>query len=227
MVDWIQLLARSDVVDWRTAAASLLLSFGLAQVVAGTYIATFRGLSYSRSFVQSMAMGGIITCMLMLAIGNSIPAGIGIAGGLAIIRFRTTMRDPRDMVFVFAALAVGIATGLRAYSVAILGVVVFCGAALALHVSAYGATKQFDGLLRFVASHAPECQERVASTLRDHCRFFTLVTLRDAAGGGRLEHCYQIRIADPDTRAVLVSSLQGIADVQSITLMMQEPTLDL
>jgi len=227
MGDWMQLLARSDVVDWRTAAASLLLAFGLAQVVAGTYIVTFRGLSYSRSFVQSMAMGGIITCMLMLAIGNSIPAGIGIAGGLAIIRFRTTMRDPRDMVFVFAALAVGIATGLRAYSAAILGVVVFCGAALSLHLSAYGASKQYDGLLRFVASHAPQSEERVAGTLRDHCRSFTLVTLRDAAGGDRLEHCYQIRIADPDQRSILVTALQQIPGVQSITLMMQEPTLDL
>ena len=227
MGDWMQLLARSDVVDWRTAAASLFLAFGLAQVVAGTYIVTFRGLSYSRSFVQSMALGAIITCMLMLAIGNSIPAGIGIAGGLAIIRFRTTMRDPRDMVFVFAALAVGIATGLRAYSAAILGVAVFCGAGVALHLSAYGATKQFDGLLRFVASHTPDCQERIASALRDHCRFFTLVTLRDTSAGDRLEHCYQIRISNPDARSVLVTALQGIAGVQSITLMMQEPTLDL
>ena len=40
----------------------------------------------------------------MLAIGNSIAAGIGIAGGLSIIRFRTTMRDPRDMVFVLPPL---------------------------------------------------------------------------------------------------------------------------
>jgi len=131
------------------------------------------------------------------------------------------------MVFVFAALAVGIASGLRAYSAAIAGTLVFAGAALALHLSAYGARKQFDGLVRFVASNAPGCHESVARTLREHCRTFTLVTLRDAAEGESMEHCYQVRIADPEARAPLVASLQKIAGVQDVTLMMQEPTLDL
>jgi len=227
MLDWIDLMARTDVVDWRTAAISLLLAFALAQLVAGTYIVTFRGLSYSRSFVQSMAMGGIVTALLMLAIGNSIPAGIGIAGGLAIIRFRTTMRDPRDMVFVFAALAVGIASGLRAFAPAVLGTLIFCGAALALHASAYGARKQYDGLIRFVASNAPECQEAVARTLRERCRSFTLVTLRDIAEGDSLEHAYQVRLPDPSMRGLLVATIQGIDGVRDVSLMLQEPSLDL
>jgi len=227
MLDWIQPLARADVVDWRTTAASLLLAFALAQLVAGTYVITFRGLSYSRSFVQGMAMGGIVTAMLMLAIGNSIPAGIGIAGGLAIIRFRTTMRDPRDMVFVFAALAVGIASGLRAYAPAILGTLIFCGAAVVLHATAYGARTQYDGLVRFVASSIPSCQEAVSHTLRESCRSFTLVTLRDVAEGGMLEHCYQVRLPNRSARTTLVTALQGVAGVHDVSLMLQEPTLDL
>ncbi len=227
MLDSLDLMARTDVIDWRTAAVSLLLAFALAQVVAGTYIVTFRGLSYSRSFVQSMAMGGIVTALLMHAIGYSIPAGIGNAGGLAIVRFRTTMRDPRDMVFMFAALAVGIAAGLRAFAPAVLGALVFCGAALALHTSAYGARKQYDGLIRFVASNTPTCQEAVARTLRDHCRSFTLVTLRDVAERDLLEHCYQVRLPDPLTRGTLVSKMRDIDGVRDVSLMLQEPTLDL
>lgn len=227
MLDWIDVMARTDVVDWRTAAISLVLAFALAQLVAGTYIVTFRGLSYSRSFVQSMAMGGIVTALLMLAIGNSIPAGIGIAGGLAIIRFRTTMRDPRDMVFVFAALAVGIAAGLRAFAPALLGTLIFCGAALALHASAYGARKQYDGVIRFTASNAPQCQEAVARTLRDHCRSFTLVTLRDAAEDDALEHVYQVRLPDPSVRGTLVATIRKIDGVSDVSLMLQEPGLDL
>ncbi len=227
MLDSLDLMARTDVVDWRTTAVSLLLAFALAQLVAGTYIVTFRGLSYSRSFVQSMAMGGIVTALLMLAIGNSIPAGIGIAGGLAIVRFRTTMRDPRDMVFVFAALAVGVASGLRAFAPAVLGALIFCGAALALHLSAYGARKQHDGLIRFVASNVPACQEAVARTLRQHCRSFTLVTLRDVAEGDLLEHCYQVSLPDPSTRGMFVSAMQKLDGVRDVSLMLQEPSLDL
>jgi hypothetical protein len=226
-VDWLQLLTRTDVVDWRTAATSMLLAFALAQVVAGVYVWTFRGLSYSRTFVQSMAMAGIVTCMLMLAIGNSIPAGIGIAGGLSIIRFRTTMRDPRDMVFVFAALAAGIATGLRAYSAAITGTFVFAGAAVVLHLTGYGARKQFDGLVRFVAAATPACEEGVAQALRANCRSFALVTLREVAEGDYLEHAYQVGIPAPAMRAELVGALRAVAGVQDVTLLLQEPTLDL
>jgi uncharacterized membrane protein YhiD involved in acid resistance len=163
----------------------------------------------------------------MLAIGNSIPAGIGIAGGLAIIRFRTSMRDPRDMVFIFAALAVGIASGLRAFAPAVLGTLIFCGAALALHVSAYGARKQYDGLIRFVASNTPACQEEIARALREHCRSFTLVTLRDVAERDLLEHCYQVRLSDPSTRGTLVAVMQKLDGVHDVSLMLQEPTLDL
>ncbi len=59
----------------------MLLAFGLGQAVAFVYMSTFRGLSYSRTIVHSMAMGSVITCTLMLAVGSSIAAGIGIAGG--------------------------------------------------------------------------------------------------------------------------------------------------
>jgi uncharacterized membrane protein YhiD involved in acid resistance len=227
MLDWFQGLTRADIVDWRTAAAATLLAFALAQMLAGVYMWTFRGLSYSRAFVQSLAMGSIVTCMLMLAIGNSIAAGVGIAGGLSVIRFRLTMRDPRDMVFVFAALGVGIASGLRAYSAAITGALVFAGAAVVLHLSAYGARKQLDGLVRFLAATSPACEETVARILRENCRTFTLVTLREVAEGSYLEHSYQVSIPEPSSRGRLVSALQAVTGVQDVTLLMQEPTLDL
>ena len=148
-MDVLNNLSRPDIVDWRTALISITLAFALAQAVAFVYMRTFRGLSYSRTLVQGMALASIVTCMLMLAIGNSIAAGIGIAGGLSIIRFRTTMRDPRDMVFVFTALAAGIASGLQAYAAAIAGTAIFLIAALALDFTAFGARRHFDGLVRF------------------------------------------------------------------------------
>ena len=164
--------------------------------------------------------------MLMLAIGNSIAAGIGIAGGLSIIRFRTTMRDPRDMVFVFTALAAGIATGLQAYAAAIAGTAVFLVAALALDATAFGARRHFDGLIRFSAPQDGDILT-ISTVLREHCDSFVLVTLREAAQGSRVEHAYQISIPNPDARSKLVRGIQSLDDIQDVTLLMQEPTLDL
>jgi hypothetical protein len=84
---------------------SILTAFLLSHLIATTYALSYRGLSYSRSFVHTLVLGGVVAAMLMLAIGNNLVWGIGIVGTLAIIRFRTNLRDPRDMVFIFAALA--------------------------------------------------------------------------------------------------------------------------
>ena len=221
------ILTQGNTVNWRIALVSILMAFGITQAIAAVYVWTFRGLSYSRTLVQSMAMASIVTCMLMLSLGDSIAASIGIAGGLSLIRFRTTMRDPRDMVFVFASMASGIATGLQAYAAALVGTGVFIIAALLLHVTAYGSRRHFDGLLRFVAPAEADAEEVLSQTLRTHCQSFVLVTLRQSAQGEFMEHAYQISVPNPAARNHLVRALQHVGGIQDVTLMMQEPTLDL
>ncbi|AUX37110.1 MULTISPECIES: DUF4956 domain-containing protein [Sorangium] len=227
MIDWLGWLTQGSAVDLRRALVALLLAFGLGQVVALVYMATFRGLSYARSAVHSMAMGSVITCMLMLAVGSSLAAGIGVAVGLSAVRFRTTLRDPRDVMFIFAALGVGIACGLQAFGAALAGTAIFGGGTLLLHVTGYGARRQPDGLLRFTAPSMPDAEEALAKILRAHCQTFSLVTLREAAQGTLMEHAYQISVRAPELRASLVSRLQAIPGVQDVSLMLQEPTLDL
>ncbi|KYF86771.1 hypothetical protein BE20_52500 [Sorangium cellulosum] len=230
MTEWLSMLSHGEAVEWRRAFISLLVAFGLTQGIAGVYMLTFRGLSYSRTVVQSMALGSIITCTLMLAVGNNIAAGIGIAGGVTAIRFRTTMRDPRDVVFVFASLAIGMASGAQAYGAAIAGATMFAGATLMLHVTGYGSRRQPDGLLRFVApagQPGAELAGAIAGVLREHCGSFSLVTLREAAQGTVMEHAYQISVRHPELRARLVTSLQALPGVEDVSLMLQEPTLDL
>ena len=89
-----------EQIEWQVALLSFLLAFILSSVIAMIYERTFQGLSYSRGLVQSMVLGSIVSCLLMIAIGDNIARGIGIVGSLAIIRFRTNLRDPRDLVFL-------------------------------------------------------------------------------------------------------------------------------
>jgi len=225
MTDLMGALAAATPVSWGDAATSLLLAFGLGQVLAQLYVRTFHGLSYSRNFVQSMALGSVVTATLMLAIGGSIAAGIGIAGGLSIVRFRATMRDPRDMVFIFASLAVGIVCGLRSYPAAITGTAVFVVGTFLMEAMDYGAQRQHDGLIRLVAP--PDAEEEIARVLRATCRRFTLVTLREVAQGAAMEHAWQVGLNDPDERGELVRRLQAVAGVQDVSLLLQEATLEL
>lgn len=220
-------LLRSDIVGWKPAIVSVLLAFALAQLISGAYVWTFRGMSYSRSFVQSLALVSIVVCSLMLAIGNNLAAGIGVAGGLSLVRFRTSLRDPRDVVFVFAALAAGISCGLQAFAAAIIGSVVFILAAGVLHLTAYGARREFDGLVRFIASPDQQVEEAIVLALRQNAQSFVLVTLRSAAQGTVMEHAYQVSLPSLEQRSALVRALQEINSIRDVQLLLQEPTLDL
>lgn len=227
MTDVFGLGSDVEPLAWRNAVFAMFLAFGLGQVVAAVYMATFRGLSYSRATVHGMALSSIVTCMLMLAVSGSIAAGIGVAAGLTAVRFRTTMRDPRDIIFVFAALGVGFACGTHAYAAAIVGTAMFAFGSILLHFTGYGARRQPDGLLRFVATQATATQDAIASVLRTHCRTYSLVTLRETAQGMAMEHAYQISARSEDDRSLVVSALRHIPGVQNVTLLLQEPTLDL
>ncbi len=215
-----------DPLTLKVAILSLLLAFGLTQVVGATYVWTFRGMSYSRSFVHAVALGSIVAAMLMLAINNSIAAGLGIAGSLAIIRFRTAMRDPRDMVFVFASMGAGIACGLRAHVAAITGTALFCFAAVLLNATEFGSQRQFDGLLRFQLPVTSD-EDVVQRLLRQHTRYFALVTLREVAQGEAMEHAYQVRLTDQVKRTALVAELEGVPGIQDVSLLLQEPTVEI
>ena len=227
MTDILGLATEMEPLAWQKALFAMFLAFGLGQVVAAVYMATFRGLSYSRATVHGMALGSIVTCMLMLAVSNSIAAGIGIAAGLTAVRFRTTMRDPRDIIFVFAALGVGFASGTHAYAAAIVGTAMFAFGSLVLHFTGYGARRQPDGLLRFVATQAAATQHAIANVLHAHCRTYSLVTLRETAQGTAMEHAYQISARSEDDRTLVVTAMQRVPGVQNVTLLLQEPTLDL
>ena len=136
------------------------------------------------------------------------------------------MRDPRDMVFVFASMGAGIASGLRAHTAAIAGTVLFCLAAVLLASSEFGSKRQFDGLLRFQIPLTSENQD-VVNLLKKYTRKFVLVTLREVAQGEAMEHAYQVRFGAPRSRVELIRALESLPGAKDVSLMLQEPTVEL
>ena len=136
------------------------------------------------------------------------------------------MRDPRDMVFIFAGLGVGIACGLQAYPAAIGGTALFCVAALLLFGINYGARRQFDGMVRLCAPSSPGIGDAITAALRKHTAHFMMITMREAAQGDAFEHAYQVRIPNPDARTALLHALDAIEGTTDVALHMQDPTLE-
>lgn len=212
---------------WQLVLLSCLLAFLLAQVIAITYERTYQGMSYSRALFQSLALISILSSMLMFAIGNSLARGLGIAGIFAIIRFRTNLRDPRDIVFIFASLAIGIATGIQAFALAFSGTALFCLAALYLRFVPLGSRQHFDGLLRFSITPQPEVMEEIASILQGSCKRYALVALREVAQGSTLEYAYQLKLHEATYSDAIVTMIRSLPNVSGVSLMMQETTVEL
>lgn len=215
-----------EQIEWQISLLSFLLAFVLSTVIALTYERTFQGFSYSRGLVQSMILGSIVSCLLMIAIGDNIARGIGIVGSLAIIRFRTNLRDPRDLIFLFASLGMGVAAGVQSYTTAIIGTIVFCTVVYVLYISPFGTRRKQDGLVRFQIPSGPDAVAEVTKTLQDFTKSFVLVTMRNVAQGGVVDYAYQVKLNKPLANQKLIQELELVEGIRGITYTNQEATVE-
>jgi uncharacterized membrane protein YhiD involved in acid resistance len=227
MLDIISLHISAANAGIIAAVYAVLLSFVLSNLIAYTYENTFQGLSYSRSFVQALILGSIVVSIAMQAIGDNIARGIGMFGALTLIRFRSSLKDPKDMIFIFGSLAVGIATGVHSYLTATIGAIGFCMAAFAIYKSPLGQNTYFDGLVRFNLKNTPESSKELETKLNEHCSKFALVTLREIGQGDRTEYAYQFKLKTNSKADNLSNSLGTLNDIKGVSLMLQEATVEL
>ena len=141
-----------DFPSFEVALFSLLLAFVLSSVIGLTYRITFEGDRFPRHFFQAIVLSSTVTSMVIMAVGNNLAAGFGIIGAVAIIRFRTLVRDPRNIIFIFASLSVGIATGVYGYAIALAGTFIFSVIAFLLHYSPFGKSAKSNYEISFSLS---------------------------------------------------------------------------
>lgn len=209
-----------------TSANSVVFAFIVGTILAFTYISTYEGLSYSKNFIQSLVLSPIVTSIAMQAIDGSLARGIGMMGAFSILRFRSNLKDPRDMFFLFASLALGIACGVQAFAVGLTGCLCFCLVIAILSKTPFAQTTRFDGLLRFNLSVSQGTQRRVEELLKKNCHRFALVSVRDLNQGERVDYAYQIKLKRSVEQSELVSQLQGIQTMEGLQLMLHKTMVE-
>ena len=197
---------------------SLLVSFVCGLAVSLVYRWTYRGASYSPSLVRSMITLAMITAMIMLVIGNNLARAFGLVGAMSIIRFRTALKDPHDIVFVFFALAAGMAAGVGMYKLALISTA-GVSAVIALTTRLGYAEQERDSLiLRF--SYTGAAGEKEASylpLLERYCKSTKLINVRaDQAELSELTFFANLR--KQGEREALTRALAALPDVANISL---------
>ncbi len=206
---------------------SLCIAFVLGFVLANIYRWTHQGFSYARSFLHTLVLACITVCIMIMAIGNNMARGLGILGAMAFVRFRTPIRDPRDIIFLFASLAVGISAGAQVFMVAILGVLFFGFTAIFLAWSPFASRREFEGLLRFMLPAGGNGIERLTEITSQYCASCEMVAMREAIQGEVLEYSYQVRLLDPSYKVDLVDAVAKIPNISEVSLIMQRTTVEI
>ncbi|MEN8128300.1 MAG: DUF4956 domain-containing protein [Planctomycetota bacterium] len=207
---------------------SLLLAFVLGQLLAWLYYFTHTGLSYSRSFVQSLILITVIVSMVMSTIAGSFVVAVGLMGALSIIRFRNIIKDTRDIAFIFSALVIGMACGSQRYGVAILGTLVIGGIILYLHLSEFGTHRPHNAFLRFCLKDHIGSGHPILKILDKFCSAHTMISSQDGDFGDRtVEYAYQVMIKNVTRNEQMVSELQKIEDIANVNLTVQEQLLQI
>lgn len=100
---------------------ALLLAFGLGLFIFFIYKKTFSGVMYSSSFAVTLVALTMITTLVILAVTSNVVLSLGMVGALSIVRFRTAIKEPLDIAFLFWSIAVGIVLAAGLIPLAVIG----------------------------------------------------------------------------------------------------------
>ena len=143
------------LAETETSAAIIVINlvfvFLLELAIAWIYCKTHRTLSYSQSFVGTIILMGVVASLIMMVVTENIVGAFALLGAFSLIRFRTIVKETRDIAFVFFALAIGVAVGTNNYTVALIGTLVISGFILLLNRFNFGSAARGGHILVILA----------------------------------------------------------------------------
>jgi hypothetical protein len=190
---------------------SFLWAFLLASIIAITHKLTFTGDYYPKNFFQSLILGSVVTTLVMMAIGDSLARGLGVFGAMAIIRFRTRIDDPRDVLFLFAALSTGLAIGVYGFTISFVGSILFCLVAALLHISPFKSFAHHSHL--FFTLDSSDRLEAVLEVVSKYCKDVRVITML-VNKENALRYHYGISLKSTANKVDLMNALQQLDGVK-------------
>lgn len=184
----------------------LTLALLIGLFISYIYKKTFQGVLYSYSFSASLVIMALITALVIMTIGINLVLTLGMVGALSIVRFRTAIKDPMDIVFIFWAISVGLATGAKLYLLACIGAA-FISVAVIFLFKRRSANFTFMLIIRYINDLLTD--ERVAEELQNLKHSLKSKTLTR----GKTELVVELRVAEEDTSFMdRLSSIEGVSD---------------
>ncbi len=202
--------------DLRAVALGLLLAFLSGQALAWIYMATHRGLSYSRAFVVSLVLLSVIAALVMAVLANNLVTAFGLMAVFAIVRFRNMLRDTLDTAYVLATIALGMACGLQKFTTAALGAATIAAVLAYVRLVDWGTRHRHDLILHLRWTRRSDGLAELHRVLDRHSRATFCANRRTLPGTGNTELSFRLLLRDPARADELLAELAAVPGVDGV-----------
>lgn len=184
---------------------ALILAFGLGMFIFLVYQKTCQGVMYSSSFGVTLIALTMITTLVILAVTSNVVLSLGMVGALSIVRFRTAIKEPLDIAFLFWSIAVGIVLAAGMIPLAVIGSVVI-GVILLVFVNRKSHCIPYIVVIQCEGQDSENAARTYLDEMTDRC-----VVKSKSAQKGRLELTMEIRLKSDNTDFIkTLSEMQGV-----------------
>ena len=189
---------------------ALFASLICAAIISYTYKNTYQGVLYQKSFNLSLILISLITTSVIMVISGNLVLSLGMVGALSIIRFRSAVKDPIDIVFMFWAVSIGIANGVAAFKVSFLTSIII-SVVIILIKKIPLSSKPFILIIKTNVGNE-KILDKIIST--ESNQYFLK---SKNINGNHEELIYEIRIKDDLKITKKISQIKGVKDVNLIS----------
>ena len=193
---------------------STLLTFILASV----YRYTHRGTSYSQSFLLTMFIMAISTAVVMMVIGSNIARAFSLVGALSVIRFRTPVKDPRDLAYLFAVVITGMGCGTGFYLASITMTAFIAIVAVTFYIANYGIKGKLECIFRVTYKVGQERLDRIEKQMGGYFSEFKLINRILDFGDDNATNVYVVRPGRATNIEDVEAELRKIDGVTALSL---------
>lgn len=192
-------------VSFLDMAVALALAFGIGLFIFFVYKKTYQGVMYSSSFGTTLVALTMITTVVILAVTSNVVLSLGMVGALSIVRFRTAIKEPLDIAFLFWSIAVGIVLAAGMIPLAVIGSVII-GVILMVFVNKKSHCNPYIVVLNCESSEAERDAFYFLSQRVNKC-----VVKSKTVQKGNIELNLEIRLKDDNTDFInAVSEMSGV-----------------
>ena len=197
----------------------LLLAFVCGHTIAWVYMFTHTGLSYSRSYVNTLILMPVIVALVMMILANNLVLAFGLMAIFAMVRFRSILRDTLDTAYVLAVIVIGLACGTSKFTSAVIGCLATAGIMFYFWATAFGTRHRYDLIVNVQWIRPAAELGELRQLLTRHSRHTQFASQRSNEGAPGIDLSYRLLLRDPARSQELMDelhALQGVARVSSV-----------